>query len=122
VSEAAIDLGKRMHTQAFALRGRLSEDDWRRFLADCTAALGMSAAGEAGVWRYPTEDGKGGVGMTFCQPITESFIALDTWPDHDGAYLLVASCRSFRADQLIEPIYRFGLERHDMTDRSTLRL
>jgi hypothetical protein len=33
-------------------------------------------------------------------PITESFLALDTWSDHDGAYLFVCSCRPFRSDDI----------------------
>lgn len=98
-----------MFAQNIVLNGRLSEQDWRAFLADFTKSVGMTTAGEAAVWRYPTSEGKGGVGMTICQPITESFIVIDTWPDHDGAYLHFASCVRFDPATFIAPINRAGL-------------
>ena len=116
------EFGRRMHTQGIVLRGRLSEDRWLEFLAACTAALGMSPTGAPALWRYPTEDGKGGEGMTICQPITESFLALDTWGAHDGAYLFVCSCKKFSLTQIAATVREFGLGQEDNTPHSTLRL
>lgn len=114
-------LGKRMHFQGFALRGQRREWDWRAFLLDVCISLGMAPSGDPSAWHYPIE-GKGGQGMTLIQPITESFLALDTWPDHDGAYLLIASCRHFSADQIAPIVEGYGLEFIDRSDFSMLRL
>lgn len=54
----------------------------------------MEACGEPHVCTYPV-DGKGGSGHTIFQPITTSFLVIDTWPDHDGAYFHVSSCKDF---------------------------
>lgn len=109
-------LGRRMYTQNYVLRGCLDDHPtqldgsaWKAFLIHCVAAMGMTTAGEAAVWSYPTDDGKGGEGMTVCQPMTESFIVVDTWPAHDGAYLHVSSCRKFDPSSLIEPVRAAGL-------------
>jgi hypothetical protein len=120
-SHDEITLGKRMYSQAFTLRGRLSDGDWRLFLVACAEAMDMSPAGNPAVWSYPVE-GKGGFGKTILQPITESFLVADTWPDHDGAYLFICSCRKFDATQLIAPIKRFSLGLDDMSGTTTLRL
>jgi S-adenosylmethionine/arginine decarboxylase-like enzyme len=102
-------LGRRMHFQAFALRGRLENERWRVVLADATAAIDMANAGDAAEWVYPLANGAGGQGATIVQPITESFLALDTWPDHDGAYLIVCSCRPFDARALDHVLKAHGL-------------
>ena len=97
-----------MHSQNVVLRGRLSDDAWRAFLVDCVSAMGMTTAGDPAVYRYPL-DGKGGTGLTIMQPITESFLVVDTWPDHDGAYLHVSSCKPFDIGSLVAPIRAHGL-------------
>jgi len=97
-----------MHAFGVVLRGELEESGWVCFLNAVTEAIGMSAAGEPAVWTYPME-GKGGVGRTFVLPITESFLALDTWPDHDGAYLFVNSCRAFDIKTIEKTAHCFSL-------------
>lgn len=111
-----------MFSGALVLRGHLSIHRWRQFLLACTEAMGMSPAGPPAQWEYPTGGGKGGTGHTICQPITESFLALDTWPDHDGAYLFIASCRKWSQMQLVEPINLFGLSVENVQQPTTLRL
>lgn len=115
------DLGKEMYSRAIVLRGRLTVTRWRRFLIECAKAMNMTPAGEAACWGYPL-NGKGGKGYTLCQPITESFLVLDSWPDHDGAYLFIASCRRFAPSKIRETIIRFGLEHDAISSPSTLRL
>lgn len=110
-----------MHSQSLVLRGRLSDGDWKLFLAKCTEAMGMRPVCEATVWNYPI-DGRGGFGMTAFQPLTESFIAVDTWPDHDGAYLFVASCRKFDVARLADTIREFALRLNDSSAPCTLKL
>lgn len=110
-----------MYTRAMTLHGRLSLARWKRFLVECAEALGMAPVGDPAVWHYPV-GGKGGTGTTIVQPITESFLALDTWPDHDGAYLFIASCKSFFPAQLRETIARFELDEDEIGEPQTLHL
>jgi S-adenosylmethionine/arginine decarboxylase-like enzyme len=117
------EFGKTLSQRGVALRvsTAVDEADWRVFLCECAAALGMSPCGDPGVWRYPV-DGKGGLGMTIMQPITESFLAIDTWPDHDGAYLIIASCRRFGISSLYPVFDKFGLKIIDKSPHTVLRL
>jgi S-adenosylmethionine/arginine decarboxylase-like enzyme len=101
-------LGARMYFRGVALDGTLIETDWRAFLIAAASEMGMSPVGKAYAWHYPV-DGAGGNGATILQPITESFLALDTWPDHRGAYLFICSCKPFHAGCLRDVLRRFGL-------------
>lgn len=104
----ALALGKRMHSAGIVLHGQLTEQRWKDFLQAVARAIGMSAVGEPAVWTYP-QAGKGGVGQTIVLPITESFLALDTWSDHSGAYLLVCSCREYFTADIDKVAKDFGL-------------
>lgn len=101
-------LGDRMHTFGLVLHGTLSDSRWLQFLHEVALAIGMSAVADPAVWTYPL-DGKGGTGQTIVLPITESFLALDTWRDHSGAYLLVCSCRPFYGEDIDAVSALFGL-------------
>jgi len=107
----SLPLGRRMYTRGTTLGGSLSIEQWRDFIKQVTSSIGMDAVGDPALWEYPVND-KGGVGFTLCQPITESFIILDTWPDHGGAYLFVCSCKSFSAEQLRQVIGDYDLVIH----------
>lgn len=56
---------------------------------------------------YPI-DGRGGVGFTIFQPITESFIVIDAWPDLGGGYLMICSCKSVHLAVVIGEIETAG--------------
>lgn len=96
-------LGQRMFVAGFAVAGALAEEEMKIVLAEIVALVGMDTAGmPAKAWAYPLTDGQGGVGETICQPLVESFIISDSWPDlfHKGravpkTYVILASCRSF---------------------------
>lgn len=103
------DLGRRMFSQNVVIRGRLANAGWRGLLLDCIAEMRMESGGDSAVWTYPTTEGKGGQGVTICQPMTDSFMVVDTWPDHDGAYLHISSCKAFDALQLVAVIESVGL-------------
>lgn len=105
---AEVPLGQRMHAFGVVLHGSLPETRWLEFLHAVAAAIGMSAVANPAVWTYPLQ-GKGGTGQTFVLPITESFLALDTWPDHSGAYLFVCSCKSFAGWHIDLVAAEFGL-------------
>ena len=102
-------LGMQMHCLGVVLHGQLSDDRWIVLLRDVTRAIGMEAVAEPAVWTYPA-DGKGGTGQTIVLPITESFLALDTWRDHAGAYLFVCSCRPFFSADVDKVAAGFGLK------------
>jgi S-adenosylmethionine/arginine decarboxylase-like enzyme len=114
-------LGERMFSRGIVLRGKLSCLRWQRFLVEAAEAMGMTAVANPALWNYPIA-GAGGNGFTICQPITESFLALDAWPDHDGAYLFICSCKPFAPHCLRDVVARFGLTEDDMTPGETLRL
>lgn len=94
---------------AFSLRGWMTTEQWQGFLAAVTAAIDMDPVGKPAVWEYPLASGAGGTGATLVQPITESLLALDTWPAHDGAYLIICSCRQFRPDDIAYVFRTYGL-------------
>lgn len=102
-------LGARMHSLGVVLRGELPETRWVEFINAVAEAIGMTAVGEPVVFTYPL-DGKGGTGQTILLPITESFIVLDTWRDHSGAYLFVCSCRSYFSADVDAVAASFGLK------------
>lgn len=101
-------MGERMHCAGVVLHGALEPSGWLQMLKDMATAIGMEPVGEPAQWVYPV-DGKGGQGATYVLPITESFLALDTWSDHRGAYLLVCSCREYATASLDEVAKRLGL-------------
>ena len=116
------DLGRRIFSQNIVLRGRISQASWRPFLLDCIVEMGMTSAGDAATWHYPTDDGKGGNGLTVCQPMTESFMVADVWPDHSGAYLHISSCKAFDALALVPVIEAIGLTILGMGKQEVLSL
>lgn len=104
----AAGFGLRVQTFGLALIGALTEDDWLAFVAQAASAIGMTPAYEAQTWHFPVED-RGGKGLMVVQPITESFVVVDTWPDHDGAYLHIVSCKPFVVSPLYTLANRWGL-------------
>lgn len=113
-----LPLGERMHSLGVVLRGKprvkrrgecgASGGIWLAFLHSLAEAIGMNAVDAPACWTYPL-DGKGGQGQTIVLPITESFLALDTWPDHRGAYLFVCSCRPFSAEVIDRAARSWGM-------------
>lgn len=73
---------------------------WAKIALKLCELLHMTPQGLPQVWRYPTLDGKGGVGETVFLPITESFIAIDAWSDFKGAYVVICSCKPFLESQV----------------------
>lgn len=102
-------LGSRMRSFGLVLHGQLTEKQWKEFLTAVCDAIGMYPVGEPTAWTYPLE-GKGGTGQTIMLPITESFLIVDTWSDHDGAYLFVCSCREFAMGGILDVADNFSLQ------------
>lgn len=102
-------LGQKMRVAGIVLRGELPVTEWQHFLKDVTKKIGMSAVGEGAVCSYPLPNGKGGIGHSIFLPITESFLVLDTWSDHNGAFLFICSCKSFGLFAIEEVAKEYGL-------------
>lgn len=115
-------LGTRMHTQGFALKGKMEAARWQSFLCAVAEAMGMTPTGHPAMWKYPLANGAGGTGITLIQPITESFLAIDIWPDHGGAYLQICSCKFFSKSNVIAMARQFGLVTYDATELEVLEL
>lgn len=117
------DLGLNAHMLALSLAGDMDQEGWRGFVNDVVKAIGMTPVGHMAEWHYPEccPGCKGPNGTIVVQPISESFIALDTWPDHGGAYLFVVSCRQFEVGVVLGLCKEAGLT---IVDRGghTLRL
>jgi hypothetical protein len=105
-------LGRHVQVHHFVMQGRLAINQWIDFIADVIATINMESSGEPVVRQYPIE-GKGGYGATIFQAITTSYIVLDTWPHHSGAYLAIASCKPFNpvavGDFIINRVYSLQL-------------
>ena len=115
-------LGTRMFSRGIVLKGKMATTRWQHFLRATAEALGMSPVDDPAMWKFPIADGKGGHGFTICQPITESFLILDVWTEHDGAYLFVCSCKTFAVQNIRDVAHHFGLVTRDMTDLEELAL
>ena len=91
------DLGSRLMLASFAVRGAINRKVAKVLIDRLVAVCGVHYVHTPVVYPYPA-DGKGGTGFTMLQPITESFLAVDAWPDHGGAYVVVASCQWFNIE------------------------
>lgn len=91
-----------MYVRNFALHGENNLQKIANLVGDVVKAIGMNTEGmHASVYQYPAF-GKGGTGYTYIQPITESFICVDAWAEHDIAYLFISSCREIEDIELIK--------------------
>ena len=102
------DLGSRLLLAGFSVRGPVDQPMAERLLADLALNMEVSPVHSPTIYCYPS-GGKGGTGFTLIQPITESFLAVDAWPDHGGAYLVLASCKWFDVDVVERVLNLLGL-------------
>jgi S-adenosylmethionine/arginine decarboxylase-like enzyme len=102
-------LGEKMRVLVAVVVGDVTEESGMKLVKELVEGIGMSVAPEQLMCRYPV-DGKGGFGYTFFQPLTESFVALDSWPDLGGAYLFICSCGSLPTSQALQIVRKHGLD------------
>ena len=100
-------LGERLDVATFALKGDCSRFGAIRLVAHIVQSLGMKKAHEPIFYKYPVE-GLGGIGFTYIFPITESFVAFDSWPDFKGAYLIICSCKTVNLNKVSKNIRALG--------------
>jgi hypothetical protein len=106
---AMVVFGTRLYFGMFSLKGNVQETDCMQITNEIISTIGMTVAPGESMSRYPVE-GKGGFGYTFFQPLTESFIAFDAWPDLNGAYLAICSCKNFSKKDVVATLQSLGLE------------
>ena len=102
------ELGAKLQFAVFAVKGDVSQQNCVDTVRKIVEGIGMNPAPGAIMYGYPV-DGKGGFGHTYFQPITESFIAFDAWPDLKGAYLVICSCKRFLASDVFKVLQENGL-------------
>ena len=100
-------LGERLDVVAITIKGHASIVAGTRLVGEIVKTLEMNKVHEAIRYEYPVS-GNGGNGFTFIQPITESFIAFDAWPDFDGAYLIICSCKTVNLNKVSKKIRACG--------------
>lgn len=110
--------GSNVSVASFVVTGQLSQSMCATLTDLLIERIGMTVAYPPAVFDYP-KDGKGGVGFTYFQTITESFLVWDVWPKLDGAYLMVCSCKPFDSELVKSVILSVGLtvksaEKHTM--------
>ena len=103
-------LGESVLTACLTIQDAPSPDDADVVLSALIDALGMTRASGRKLCFYPNNAGAGGNGFTLFQPITESFIVVDTWPDHSGWYLHICSCRPFDMGRVLSVLGDFRYE------------
>ena len=109
------ELGVSMLLVGFALRGELTEEDCERFIRRLIENIGMTPSVGSTILKYPIE-GRGGYGFTYFQPITESFIAVDTYDKLNGLYLVICSCKPFSLRSVLFVLGEFRLEIIEMSE------
>jgi hypothetical protein len=100
-------LGSHLHQSGFTCYGRFKGPRLAHVLSSLVDFVGMDTAGmEATICEYPLPDGRGGVGVTVFQPLVESFVVADSWPDLEDsqgrpiprAYICLGSCKRYNTE------------------------
>ena len=95
-------LGSHLHILALRLKGTLPKEEMVVVLKGVVKIAGMDTAGmEPAIWTYPLPGGGGGLGNTICQPLIESFVVSDDWPELKHTYVVLASCRQYIVQAII---------------------
>ncbi|MBW1953578.1 MAG: hypothetical protein JRI66_10925 [Deltaproteobacteria bacterium] len=89
-------LGSNLYVAGWALQGNLPPGRLAEILEGAVKRMGMNTEGlKPAIWQYPLPGGKGGVGHTVFQPLVESFIVADDYPELNRTYVLAVSCLPF---------------------------
>ena len=106
-------LGERMDCVDFVVKGDTSRKAAKILVEKLVDVCGMKKAHKPICYGYPT-NGAGGEGYTYIQPITESFIAFDAWPDFGGAYLMIRSCKTVSLNRVNQAVRALGYKVKDL--------
>jgi hypothetical protein len=100
-------LGERLDVVMLTLKGDSSMKSCVTLANELVIVLGMNKVHEPTFYKYPV-NGQGGFGFTFIQPISESFIAIDSWSDFEGVYLLICSCKTVNLNKVSKKVRKLG--------------
>lgn len=109
-------LGHKAFICGATLRGTMNDDVWSEFLESLIDRIGMTPFADEKRWTWPLTE-RGPNGTIIVRPITESFVALDIWPDHAGAYLHLCSCKPFTLAPFRECCAEFGIEIYEFFEK-----
>jgi len=76
----------------------------RKLFKEIIKKLELTPHGDFSV-EFPTPWGTGGVGVTAIQSFTESYMAIDTWPERAYANLYICSCKEFNYKDIEDCIF-----------------
>ena len=107
-------LGERLDVVALTLKGDSGAPAAIELVDSVVDVLGMHKVHKPTWYHYPVND-TGGKGFTYIQPITESFIAFDSWSDFNGGYLIMCSCRTINLNKVCKRIRALGYKIKQMT-------
>jgi len=102
--------GENMQLLIVSFVGDLNRGECMDLTIKITETIGLHIPVSCTICDYPTNQGKGGVGFTFFQPITESFIVWDIWSELKGGYLIICSCKLFWVPTVIKILRKNQLE------------
>ena len=100
-------LGERLDVVALTLKGDSSMKACVEMANALVEVLGMNKVHEPTFYKYPVGN-CGGLGFTYIQPITESFIAVDAWSEFNGVYLLICSCKTVNLNKVSKKVRKLG--------------
>ncbi len=100
-------LGERLDVVGITIKGDFSMFGCIKLVEEIIKTLGMNKVHSPTVYKYPVND-CGGLGFSYIQPITESFIAFDSWSDFKGAYLIICSCKTVNINKVSKKIRACG--------------
>jgi hypothetical protein len=101
-------LGEKTFIFMATIKGYFLEKTCKDLTQKIIKKIGMTPAYESQSFYFPY-CGKGGNGLTYFQPITESFICWDVWPQWEGAYLIVCSCKEYNQSDIIDLLKKEGI-------------
>ena len=80
------------------------------FIQILVRKIEMDTVGSAITYCYPLDHKGGGVGVTIFQPIAQSYIAIDTYPEYCHANLHIYSCKKYNHNEVLEFVRKFFKE------------
>ena len=113
----SMNLGINLKVTGYRIQSTASKREFKKILLEVVRLIEMTPAGRPKVWKFPWYPrfwshlaawligrrhlpGLGGVGWTIVQPLVESFAVVDYWRDHGHWFLVIGSCRPYKARQV----------------------
>jgi S-adenosylmethionine/arginine decarboxylase-like enzyme len=88
----SVPFGEIEHMACWTLRGHLDEAQVRELGLELSQLTGMTLHGNPVVDEFPTEDGKGGIGIQAYFAWVESWLLIGTWPEIGLVRVAMSTC------------------------------